>query len=274
MLSLDWRFSLRLLVSSGRSCQTGTTVPCTDSSSFTTNMTYSFYEDEKHNTYTQLIAFYLAARLKTAVHYVATAYLLPMIRAVMLLHAIMIFIPAALWIASIHVSMPARLGLVFTALFVDTYGQGVIVALFRFEQTRAKNTKLGNFLSSFFEFYPAINIEHKVERTNAFVSLVLGYSVVGVIFQSYGGYTVNGFLGKAMMGLVQAFLFNWIYFDIDGSNINLHAIRRSAASGKILSRAKCFSTDTQSYYLGIRSPTVCHGVYPSICWAVKARPGH
>jgi hypothetical protein len=31
---------------------------------------------------------------------------------------------------------------------------------------------------------------------------------------------------------MQAFTFNWIYFDIDGRNINLHAIRRSAISGK------------------------------------------
>lgn len=206
-------------------------------------MTYSFYEDEKHNTYTQLVSFYLAARLKTAVHYAATAYLLPMIKGVMISNVIVILIPSALWIASIHVEMPARLGLVFTALFLDIYGSGFIVGLFRVERLRSDDTRLGRWLSGVFEFYPAINIEHKVERTNAFVSLVLGYSVVGVIFQSYGGYSVNAFLGKAMLGLVQAFIFNWIYFDIDGSNINLHAIRRHASTGKALVSSRRFSTN-------------------------------
>jgi hypothetical protein len=57
--------------------------------------------------------------------------------------------------------------------------------------------------------------------------LVFGYSVMGPMFQSHGGYTVDVFLGKAVLGLCQAFVFNWIYFDVDGSNINVHAIRRA-----------------------------------------------
>jgi hypothetical protein len=40
-------------------------------------------------------------------------------------------------------------------------------------------------------------------------------------------------LGKAVLGLCQAFVFNWIYFDVDGSNINIHAIRRSVISCKL-----------------------------------------
>lgn len=35
--------------------------------------------------------------------------------------------------------------------------------------------------------------EHRVERTNAFVSLVLGYSVVGILFQSNDGYNLDAF---------------------------------------------------------------------------------
>ncbi|KAH7321109.1 bacterial low temperature requirement A protein-domain-containing protein [Stachybotrys elegans] len=200
---------------------------------FTTNMTYSFYEDESHNTYTQLVAFYLAARLKSAVYYVTTSFLLPMIRGVMITQAISIIVPSALWIGSIHLNMPARLGLVWVALFLDICGQWPITVFYRWGQQAGQGTRFGERLNKFFEFFPAMNIEHRVERTNAFVSLVFGYSVVGVIFQSYGGYNVNAFLGKAILGLVQAFIFNWIYFDIDGSNINLHAIRRSAISAVI-----------------------------------------
>ncbi|CAM1504207.1 Fc.00g017980.m01.CDS01 [Cosmosporella sp. VM-42] len=200
---------------------------------FTTNMTYAFSEDPEHNTYTMLVSFYIAARLRGALHCATSFFLLPMIRGVMICHFINILIPTALWIASIHVDMPARYALIWVALVLDMWGQVIIIGLFRYGRSRGETTKLGKFLAGFFEFYPAMNIEHRVERTNAFVSLVLGYSVVGVMFQSYGGYTVNAFLGKAVLGLVQAFIFNWIYFDVDGSNINLHAIRRSVTSASI-----------------------------------------
>lgn len=201
----------------------------------TFNMTQSFADNEEHNTYTQLVAFYLAARLKGVVYYLMTGFLLPMIRGVMLCQAMNILIPAAIWIGSIYVDMPGRLGLVWTALFLDMYGQTFIIALFRYGGSHGEDSPLGRVLSRFFEFYPAMNIEHKVERTNAFVSLVLGYSIVGIIFQSNGGDAFNAFVGKAVLGLIQAFFYNWIYFDIDASNIHVHAIRRSVASGQISS---------------------------------------
>ncbi|KAM5355648.1 hypothetical protein ACJ41O_002294 [Fusarium nematophilum] len=200
---------------------------------FTTNMTYAFYDDEHHNTYTMLVSFYLAARLRGLVHFLITGFLLPMVRGVMICEVINIIFPSAIWIASIHVEMPARLGLIWTAICFDMWGQTITVGLYRYGRMAGEKTKLGKFLAAAFEFYPAVNIEHRVERTNAFVSLVFGYSVVGVMFQSYGGYTVNAFLGKAVLGLVQAFVFNWIYFDVDGSNIDIHAIRRSVLSSSI-----------------------------------------
>ncbi len=102
--------------------------------------------------------------------------------------------------------------------------------MFRYSHSEA--SPLRSRLARFFEFYPAINIEHKVERTGAFVTLVLGYSVVGVIYQN-AGFGVNAFLGKAVLGLVQAFIFNWLYFDVDAANIHVHAIRRHAQTAFI-----------------------------------------
>jgi hypothetical protein len=37
---------------------------------------------------------------------------------------------------------------------------------------------------------------------------------------------MSSFFGKAILGLVQAFVFNWIYFEIDSFNLHVHAIRR------------------------------------------------
>jgi hypothetical protein len=187
----------------------------------TTNTLQTF--DEHYDTYSQLVGFFLAARLFQALHAAYIGFMLPLVRAMMISQILLALVAAALWIASIHVEMPSRLGLTFTALAIELFGSAIHVGLFRYSRTH--NTPLANRIERFFDFYPAINIEHKVERTNAFVSLVLGYSVVGVLFQN-AGYGLNAFLGKAVLGLVQAFVFNWLYFEVDGTNVHTHAIRR------------------------------------------------
>ena len=37
---------------------------------------------------------------------------------------------------------------------------------------------------------------------------------------------INSFFGKGVLGLLQAFCFNWIYFEIDAFAVHVHAIRR------------------------------------------------
>ncbi|KFA77142.1 hypothetical protein S40288_05295 [Stachybotrys chartarum IBT 40288] len=202
-------------------------------SCFTTNMAYSFYEDESHNTYEPLVAFYLTARLKDAVYYAVVSYFLPIIRGVLISHSVVILVSSALWIASIHVPMPDRLGLIWVALAIDVAAHAPSFLLSRYGQNNKDDSGVGAKIYNLFEFFPAINIEHRVERTNAFVSLVFGYSVVAVLFQNYRDIEVNSFLVKSLLGLAQAFIFNWIYFDIDASNIHTHAIRRSGSAAAL-----------------------------------------
>jgi hypothetical protein len=189
--------------------------------SLTTNTLQTF--NEHYDTYSQLVGFFLAARLFQALHAAYIVFMLPLVRAMMIAQILLILASTALWIASVHVEMPARLGLTFTALALELFGSEIHISLFRY--ARSHTTSFAQRIERFFDFYPAINIEHKVERTNAFVSLVLGYSVVGVLFQN-AGFGLNAFLGKAVLGLVQAFVFNWLYFEVDGANIHMHAIRR------------------------------------------------
>jgi len=163
--------------------------------------------DEKHDTYVYLTAFYLAARLFTALYCTVTAVLLPLVKGMMISMVAVTLVSAALWIGSTQVeSFGERLPLAFVALAIDLFGGMFIVMLFRYSKAHPANA-LGSRLGRFFEFYPATNIEHKVERTNAFVCLVLGYSVVGIMYQNQG-YPLNAFLGKAVLGLCQAFIFN------------------------------------------------------------------
>jgi len=67
--------------------------------------------------------------------------------------------------------------------------------------SRTEGTRFARFASKWFDFHPAVNIEHRTgrlscryeslladygatERTNAFVSLIFGYSVLTILYQS------------------------------------------------------------------------------------------
>ena len=143
---------------------------------YTTNIFYAF-----DTTYTSLIAFYLAARLFEALYFFWVAYLVPTITGTMLFNALVICLSAGIWIASIHVSYPNQLALIFIAIPIDLFGNLIIFWVMRVA-TRPHRAGHG-WLNCHFDFFPAVNIEHRTERTNAFVSLVFGYSVLIFIFK-------------------------------------------------------------------------------------------
>lgn len=176
------------------------------------------------NTYTMLVAFYLTARLFMGSYYLFLAWCIPMVRAMSIAQSIIITIPSILWIGSIHVELPRRFAIIAIAIFVDL--TGTVGVLFLVRGTKYISGRLAAWADRVFEFYPATNIEHETERTNAFVTLVFGYSVVAIIYQSAASFGLNAFFGKAVLGLIQAFAFNWIYFDLDGTDLFAHAIRR------------------------------------------------
>ncbi|TAQ88612.1 hypothetical protein B7494_g3044 [Chlorociboria aeruginascens] len=192
----------------------------------TTNML-----DALGETYSQLVAFYLAARLFMGSYYLFLAGAIPMVRGMMVVQALIMLIPSILWIGSIYISLPNRLAIIFIALVLDFCASMFVIFLIR--ASKHISSKLGAWIDRVFEFYPATNIEHKVERTNAFVTLVFGYSVVAIIYQNAASFGLNAFFGKAVLGLVQAFCFNWVYFELDGADLYSHAIRRTIPSGII-----------------------------------------
>ena len=185
--------------------------------------------DAFDSTYSQLVAFYLAARLFMGAYCFVVSFLVPMVRGMMILQAIIVLIPSSLWIGSIYVDMPNRLALIWIAIFMDL--TLMMTGIIFVQQSKRISKSLGKFLERAFEFLPATNIEHRTERVNAFVTLVFGYSVVAVIYQSAASFGLNAFFGKAVLGLIQAFCFNWIYFELDGAELFQHAIRRSMIAG-------------------------------------------
>jgi low temperature requirement protein LtrA len=189
-----------------------------------TNMSGSF-----DSTYVPLIAFYLAGRWYCGLYFLWMGYLIPMVRNAMIGSGIFCFFPGFIWIGSIYVDNPARQALIWPAIVLDIFGPIVLVIV---EHGFGPwSARLKELIKTIFEFTPGQNIEHKIERTNSFVALVFGYSVVAILYQSSVPFGMNAFFGKAVLGLIQSFTFNWLYFEIDTFNMHTHAIRRHFVSG-------------------------------------------
>lgn len=196
---------------------------------YTTNIVEAF-----STTYATLIGFYLAARLYMTTYLALVAWLVPMIRPVMIYYVGFSLLNVALWIGSIHVSYPNQLALIFIALFLEVGGQTSYIVLLNFAHRYLP--ALRAWTSRAMDFHPALNIEHRVERTNAFVSLVFGYTVVAILYQSATA-GIDAIFGKGILGLIQPFAYNWLYFELDGAFLSSHAIRRAKFSAMIWSIA-------------------------------------
>jgi low temperature requirement protein LtrA len=206
---------------------------------YTTNISYAFesrHPGAEYDTYYPMMSFYLAERFYGALFFSWLAYVVPLIRGTLIYTAIIILLAAVFWLASIHVDYPGQLGFIWVAIVIDIWAQGMGMWLARASNKWAHKKEAGGLqrlIRKYFEFYPAINIEHRTERTNAFVSLVFGYSVLTILFQSRARIGLNAFLGKGILGLIQAFAFQWLYFEIDHHGVHVHAIRRHWISSTV-----------------------------------------
>lgn len=222
--------------------------------------------------WTMLVSFYLASRFFMATYLLFLAAVVPMVRPVMICQATLAILPGAIWIASIHVDMPNRLALIWIAIFADLTAPMLVVILVR--RGQSISTRLGAWVARTFEFYPAMNIEHRTERTNAFVGLVFGYSVVAIIYQNAAHFGLNAFFGKAALGLVQAFCFNWIYFELDGADLYQHAIRRNVISCMFKSYVLIYVLTFFSNYMGYSASPIHHEFRPRRRLTLQTRRRH
>ncbi|KAG8872640.1 hypothetical protein FRB98_009501 [Tulasnella sp. 332] len=195
---------------------------------YTSNITAAFW-----STYSQLIAFYIAAQVFFAITYLRMARILPHVRPIMTTFSIQFMISVVLWLGSCFIQpRDGRLGLIWVAVAWDILGGSKVLVVYAIRSPilpQGFRARMNNL----FAYLPAINIEHKTERVGAFVTLVYGYSVVALLYQNQATFGMNAFFGKAVLGLIQAFCFNWIYFDVDASHLHMHAIRRHVSSASI-----------------------------------------
>lgn len=129
---------------------------------------------------------------------VIAAYLIPMIRGSLLSNAFIGLVASAFYIASIHILWPYNLATFFVGLLIDFVGGVILLMTIRYLTEKGDcSTTCAKFAKAF-EFVPAMNIEHQVERTSAFTTLVFGYSILKSLFQSHAHVGLNDFLGKGM----------------------------------------------------------------------------
>jgi uncharacterized membrane protein len=98
--------------------------------------TASVEGEEHHQTYTMAIGFFIAQRFFVGLWFMWTGYLVPMIKGTMMLNACIILFSSALWIASIHVSWPNQLALIFLAIFMDLFGGSIVIIIVRLSKDR------------------------------------------------------------------------------------------------------------------------------------------
>ncbi|GAA98244.1 uncharacterized protein L969DRAFT_342986 [Mixia osmundae IAM 14324] len=75
--------------------------------------------------------------------------------------------------------------------------------------------------------YPAVAIEHHIERLACFTIIVLGELVVNILFRTESPPGLNSETGRSVLGLMVAFNLNWIYSESEVCHHYVHAVRRN-----------------------------------------------
>ena len=187
---------------------------------FTINME-GFFGD----TYSAMTAFYITAGLMSAFSWLWYSSWLSIIRSTLISNGALLLISVPLWIGSIHDHSNTRYALIWVGLVLDVLGYDLRWTVV-FMAQKSKNERIRSWFTKRFEYVPAVSVEHMVSRYDAFVTLVLGYSVVSLLYQSTASSPMNNFFTKAILGLLQSFVLNSIYFEMDSFNLHTHAIRR------------------------------------------------
>jgi hypothetical protein len=81
-----------------------------------------------------------------------------------------------------------------------------------------------------------INVEHIVERFSLFSIVIIGETIVSLLFVEGGGFTAEEW-SAAMLGLFLSFMIQWLFFDIEngthGLSVEAHALRRGGVAATV-----------------------------------------
>ena len=180
-----------------------------------------------------------------------------MVRWPLILHAGLTLVPSMMWIGNIHGDDSQRLVLIWIALCLEFFTNPIAWNLYGVFQKLGRHK---TFFEKAFAFAPAVNIEHRTDRTGSFVTLVFGYSVVSLLYSNASSIGVNALLREAILGLIQAFALNTLYFEIGSFKLETRSINDDADNAlsitdSCLRPCGCSSLANSAY--GRRTRNVC-----------------
>uniref|UniRef100_A0A060T932 ARAD1D15620p n=1 Tax=Blastobotrys adeninivorans TaxID=409370 RepID=A0A060T932_BLAAD len=160
---------------------------------------------------------YVLARFTMATVAFLYTFVIHQHRRQMRFYAISTYCTCALWLAVIWINVRAKVAVAFICLALEIGSYAITFHPWFKKLVRAK-------------YSTAVNIEHEVERVSAFFIIALGESLLGIVQSSPApnGFTLN--LARAIMTLIISYCFLWLYFNGEGSEKAVHALRRSVTS--------------------------------------------
>jgi hypothetical protein len=140
--------------------------------------------------------FYVTARLSVGLLNISGAVIFPHFRKFHLWNAVVAIVPTAFWIGALWVEYPQNLVVQWVSFFWGRQHLHSLLILDWFPYyflflgisiygrvTGKEKYSRAPFMYMM-EFYPAVDMEMRIERTGNFITMVLGYIVVNLIFQS------------------------------------------------------------------------------------------
>lgn len=157
---------------------------------------------------------YIVARLSGAAMIFTYTFFVQEHRLQMRFNSLFIVCTCGVWLSVIWVPVRVKIALAFLCITLET-----LTYSWTFHPSFKKLLKV--------EYSTAVNIEHEVERMGAFYTVALGEFLYGIVANAPTEFGFTHNLARAIMTLIIAYCFLWFYFNGEGSEKAVHAIRRS-----------------------------------------------
>jgi low temperature requirement protein LtrA len=177
------------------------------------NAPFAFVPDGG-NSLKLLIAVYLISQASFLAAYAIQAISIPFLRRRVVFNFCALLISSGLWIATIYVPYPGKIGLIFSAIFTE---YPVDIAL--------RSPAVERYLTPGWK--RVTDIDNYVERHEGFFIIILGEGVFRLIEGSPSGLGINRGTATIITTLLLYYALHWLYFNGDSSKSFVHALRRT-----------------------------------------------
>ncbi|ODV98191.1 hypothetical protein PACTADRAFT_185381 [Pachysolen tannophilus NRRL Y-2460] len=175
---------------------------------------------QSHGETAMVVVPYMMCRYSVAVTYIFYSFFVPQHRIQIRIYSALILVVTCAWISVIFVSTRAKVGLTIGIMFLEQ-----VSYVIAFHPITKKLLKL--------KFSTALNVEREVSRFGAFYTIAIGEFLYNIVTSAYTGPGIHEKLWKALLTLIIAYIFMFVYFDGTGDIVHLPALTRSVHSAYI-----------------------------------------